>query len=173
MKRFYSREETKDNSKSEIIDVAMLIELASADEIDYVDVDKDDRLNTYLMPLEQKEYVTDVNVNENLSDEQTESLKETLRQYSDVFTDLPGCTDLVEHKVNLTTTEPIKSKAYPTPYALRETVKEEISKMCQMGVIRPSESPYASPIVIIKKPDGSNRFCIDYRKLNRITVMDP
>ena len=42
-----------------------------------------------------------------------------------------------------------------------------------MGVIRESTSPYASPVVVVKKPDGSNRVCIDYRKLNKITVFDP
>ena len=41
------------------------------------------------------------------------------------------------------------------------------------GVIRRSDSPYASPIVIVKKKDGSDRICVDYRKLNQITIFDP
>ena len=44
--------------------------------------------------------------------------------------------------------------------------------MLKMGVIVPIDSPYASPIVIVKKSDGTNRFCIHYRKLNRITRID-
>ena len=44
--------------------------------------------------------------------------------------------------------------------------------MLQMGIIEHSDSPYASPFVIVKKSDGSNRFCVDYRKLNRITIFD-
>ena len=42
-----------------------------------------------------------------------------------------------------------------------------------MGVVRPSTSSYASPIVMVKKKDGPNRVCVDYRKLNKITEVDP
>jgi hypothetical protein len=52
----------------------------------------------------------------------------------------------------------------------RETEKEEVSKMLNMGVIEPSSSPWSSPLV--KKKDGSTRFCVDYRKLNNVTVKD-
>jgi hypothetical protein len=45
--------------------------------------------------------------------------------------------------------------------------------MLQMGVIRESKSPYASPVVVVRKKDGTNRVCVDYRKLNRLTVFDP
>ena len=45
--------------------------------------------------------------------------------------------------------------------------------MLDLGIIRASASPYASPIVIVKKKDGSNRICVDYRKLNNVTVADP
>ena len=45
--------------------------------------------------------------------------------------------------------------------------------MLELGVIDRSSSPYASPIVLVRKPDGTNRFCIDYRRINNITVFDP
>ena len=45
--------------------------------------------------------------------------------------------------------------------------------MLRMGVIRGSTSPYASQVVVVRKKDGSNRVCVDYRKLNKITVFDP
>ena len=45
--------------------------------------------------------------------------------------------------------------------------------MLDMGVIRESKSPYASPVVIVRKKDGTNRICVDYRKLNRLTEVDP
>ena len=59
------------------------------------------------------------------------------------------------------------------PYAVREILKEEIKDMLQLGIIRESESPYASPIVIAKKKDGSNCICVDCRKLNKFTLADP
>jgi len=45
--------------------------------------------------------------------------------------------------------------------------------MLASGVIEPSTAPYASPIVVVKKPDGSNRICVDFRKLNKVTIFDP
>ena len=51
-------------------------------------------------------------------------------------------------------------------------MKNEIQEMLHLGVIEPTESPYASPIVLVRKKDGSNRFCVDFRALNRITVFD-
>ena len=59
------------------------------------------------------------------------------------------------------------------PYAVREKLKEEIKDMLQLGIIRESESPYASSIVILKKKDGSNCICVDCRKLNKFTLADP
>jgi len=60
----------------------------------------------------------------------------------------------------------VRSKAY----AVREAVDKEIDSMLELGIIEPSTAPYASPIVVVKKADGSNRICVDYRKLNKITI---
>jgi len=51
-------------------------------------------------------------------------------------------------------------------------VENELETMLKLGVIEPSNSAYASPIVIVRKPDGSNRVCVDFRKLNKITIFD-
>ncbi|GFO08797.1 Zinc finger protein [Plakobranchus ocellatus] len=68
---------------------------------------------------------------------------------------------------------PAASRPYPVPYAMRQTLRDELREMEDLGVIRKSSSPYASPVVIVKKKDGTNRVCIDYRRLNKLTIFDP
>ena len=122
--------------------------------------------------LQPTETVEDVQINPELSPEKKEQLRSLVREFSDVLTDLPGITSITEHEIKLMTDEPVRSKPYPVPHAMKDTMKSEIDSMLKLGIIVPIESPYASPVVMVKKPDGSNRFCIDYRKLNRITQFD-
>ena len=86
---------------------------------------------------------------------------------------MPGETDVLQHRVKLTDDTPICCKPYPLPCAMREELPNEMDSMLDMGVVRPSTSPYASPIIMVKKKDGSNRVCINFRKLNKITEVDP
>ena len=95
------------------------------------------------------------------------------KQFTDLFTEAPGTTDLVQHHIKLTSDEPVRSRPYPVPYSRRESLRKDIADMIKMGVIRESSSPYASPVVVVKEKDNINPVCNDYRKLNRITVFDP
>ena len=56
---------------------------------------------------------------------------------------------------------------------MRESLRKDIADMMKMGVIRESSSLYASPVVVVKKKDNTNRVCVDYRKLHKLTVFDP
>ena len=56
---------------------------------------------------------------------------------------------------------------------LRDKVKKEIDDMLKSGIVEPSDSPYAAPIVLIKKKDQSLRICLDFRDLNKQTIFDP
>ena len=93
-----------------------------------------------------------------------------LEEIQDVLTDIPGETNLIEHRINLMSEQPVRTQQYPLPFAMTETVKEETKKMLDMGIVEPSTSPYLSPVVLVKKSDQTVRFCIDFRNLNKITV---
>lgn len=82
-----------------------------------------------------------------------------------------GSTDLVEHAID-TNDQIIRQAPYRIPYAYRDEAKNIIDKMLQNGVVTMSSSSYSSPVVLVKKKDGSLRFCVDYRKLNEITRKD-
>ena len=58
------------------------------------------------------------------------------------------------------------------PFALRDQVDQLVGEMLTQDVIVPSASPWASPVVLVRKKDGGVRFCVDYRKLNSITKLD-
>jgi len=134
-------------------------------------VDQGPELET-LNPL-QKETVKDVKISSELSETQQADVQGLLEEYKDIFTDVLSITNVAEHGIQLTTSEPIKGRAYPLPLALRDTLDREIDNMLAMGVIEESTAAYASPVVMVKKPDGSTRVCVDYRKLNSVTVFDP
>eukprot|EP00914_Ancora_sagittata_P023379 GHVO01046300.1.p1 GENE.GHVO01046300.1~~GHVO01046300.1.p1 ORF type:complete len:659 (-),score=21.19 GHVO01046300.1:832-2808(-) len=80
------------------------------------------------------------------------------------------CTDF--HSLELTSPRPIYSKLRPLSPVQREAIESQISTMLELGVARVSQSPYASPVTLAAKKDGSLRFCVDYRRLNSITVPD-
>ena len=80
-------------------------------------------------------------------------------------------THLIEHKVELTESEPVKSKPYPIPYKVQEVIDKEIVDMLAMRIVECSEVPYASPLVLVKKPDGSYRVCVNFKDLNKICLL--
>lgn len=119
------------------------------------------------------ESVHDIVFGDNLQEHQLSSARLLVSEYSDVFTDVPGSTHIVHHHISLTSDQPVRSRPYTVPYGVRESLNRDLKEMEKMGIIRKSESAYASPVVIVRKKDGSNRICVDYRKLNKVTVFDP
>ena len=82
-----------------------------------------------------------------------------------------GRTNLVKHHIKLTDPVPFKEAYRRIPPQMYD-VKAHIQEMLDLGAIRPSNSPWASAIVLVRKNDGRLRFCIDLRKLNNRTVKD-
>ena len=111
----------------------------------------------------------------NLDDGEADQLNDLLVEYADVFaldSSELGMTDLVTHAIDTGDSVPIKQAARRIPFALRKTVDDMVQNMLEQGVIKPSSSPWSSPVVLVEKKDGSKRFCADYCRLNSVTEMD-
>ena len=110
----------------------------------------------------------------NLSSPERTELVNLLTEFSDIFSPsngLMGHTSLIKHSIP-TTGPPIRQPVRRVPEALKNTIKTEVDRMLDQNIIRPSTSPWASPVVMVRKSDGSWRFCVDYRRLNSITHRD-
>ena len=84
-----------------------------------------------------------------------------------------GSTHLLELSLKLQEgTRPIALAPYKIPHQKQAAVDEEIEKLLKEGIICPTVSPWASPVVLVKKSDGSTRLCVDYRRLNAVTESD-
>jgi hypothetical protein len=98
-----------------------------------------------------------------------------LEEFGDLFASNMnelGRTNLVSHRIYTEDVPPIRSRPYSIPPSEQDFVKEELQRMIDNGLIRPSDSPWTSPVVLVKKKNGKLRFCVDYRKLNAITKKD-
>src|SRR6218665_3657170 len=96
-----------------------------------------------------------------------------LEEYADIFSDVPGRTNLADHEIKLTCDKPVRSKPNPTPYNLQKEIDKQIDTMLDNGIIERSDSAYAAPLVVVKKSEGSNRNCCNYKQLNKLTIFDP
>ena len=110
---------------------------------------------------------------QDLTSEQQQQLDSVLGKFGTVLDKEPGLTTLVTFEIDTGEETPIYQRPYSTPVALREKVDVEIDWLLQRGFIRPSSSPWASPMVTVKKADGSARLCVDFRKINSLTRQTP
>ena len=113
-----------------------------------------------------------VPVGEDLSPEQHQDVKQLLGRNRDRFSEIPGRTHVIRHDIYTKPGKVVRQRPYRIPQARREAIKKEVDTMLKLRVIEESHSPWSSPIVIVPKPDGSLRFCNDFRKLNEISTFD-
>ena len=112
---------------------------------------------------------------EDWSPELQQQAKDMLTRFAPIFSkhDLDmGRTNLVKHNIILNDPLPFKEKYRRIPPQMYDEVRTHLKEMLDLGAIRPSHSPWASAIVLVRKKDGKLRFCIDLRKLNQRTIKD-
>ena len=140
---------------------------------DNINSDKESKISDDSVPEHLDNILKDLATK--LSPEQLKEAKAFLLKYQNCFPkskkDL-GYTDVVTHSINTGDNPPIKQAPRRIPLTKKDAAYAEIHKMIETDVIIPSQSPWSSPIVLAMKPDGSIRFCVDYRKLNDITKKD-
>lgn len=121
-----------------------------------------------------QEQIRDVDLS-SVPTEAQSKVRSLLTRYTSVFTshdgDL-GCTSLISHDIPLADDVPVRQRYRPIPPSEYEEVKQHINQLLEAQIIRESSSPYASPIVLVRKKDGSLRMCVDYRQLNSKTRKD-
>ncbi|KMQ82414.1 retroviral aspartyl protease family protein, partial [Lasius niger] len=103
--------------------------------------------------------------NVQLSEKERNAVEELIQEFKDVFsrtTSDVGRTSLAHHKIDTGDHPPIRQYPRRLPFAKREEVGKLLKEMQDSDVIEPSSSPWASPIVLVRKKDGSTRFCVDY-----------
>ena len=146
---------------------------------------KDERLGTVEMIDKEIEKLPRSGLNDrqcpvdlsqsSVTETQKKKMDDLIKRYKFVFAvddnDL-GRTKVIEHSIPLENNRPLKQRPYRIPYALRDECDRQIKFMLENEVIRPSSSPWMSPVVLVKKKDSSIRFCVDFRKLNEVTRKD-
>ena len=123
------------------------------------------------IPTSRQENRSDCIINPRLQLGQWEQLTEILESYESVFNDLPGATTTIEHHVRLTDPQPFRH-SYGLPHQLSVQLKEDLNTGVSLGIAEKSNSPWCSPLLAVRKRDGSHRFCHDCRKLNAHTIFD-
>ena len=110
---------------------------------------------------------------DHLEDRQKESVKKVIENSSKIFGDHPTVTDWIQHDIELIPgAKPIKQRPYRINPVKQKVMEAELDYMASHGIIEDSTSSWASPSLLVPKPDGTSRFVTDFRKLNDQTVPD-
>ena len=90
----------------------------------------------------------DIKISSELNKEQNEQVQQLLEEFSDIFSNIPNRTEVTVHSIDTGQANPIRSTPYRNPQASDKLVNDELDRMLALGIVRPSTSPWASPVVI-------------------------
>ena len=120
----------------------------------------------------QQQDIKDATYGKELTEEQLQEVQAIIQKYGAISNKKVGKTTLTKHRIPIGNQSAIRQRPYRIPAGLKEDIVKELQEMLKDGIIEESTSDWASPIVVIRKKDGSNRLCIDYKKLNALTKFD-
>ena len=109
---------------------------------------------------------------EQLDVSQQGEIQQLLGEYPGVVKDSPGRTTLAEQRIHTGSSPPIRQPPYRLAHAHRDKVEKELEEMQRCGIISSSSSEWASPMVLVKKKDGTLRLCVDYRRVNAASATE-
>ncbi|KAJ1212871.1 hypothetical protein NDU88_000515 [Pleurodeles waltl] len=118
--------------------------------------EESDPLPDLFSSTEQDALVEGVVLADCLTAEQKDHCINLLGQFSELFSTVPGTTSWCEHTIDTGDSLPVKSKIYRQPDHVRDCIKQEVQKMLELGVVEHSESPWASPVVLVPKPHSKD-----------------
>jgi len=98
-----------------------------------------------------------------------------LQQFSALFQEpqgLPPVRDTDHHIHLIPQSTPVNVRPYRYPHYQKNEIETQVNLMLHKGLIQPSTSPFSSPVLLVRKQDGSWQFCVDYQALNAVTVQD-
>ena len=132
-----------------------------AQTVSAINTDGDERRTKVIEELDLK----------HLNSEQQGSLRDLLRRHISTISDGEsfGKTTLLKHTIDTGDAQPVVRQPYRRSPAESEIIEEEVKKNLRLGAIEQCASPWAAPVVLVRKKDGTTRFCIDYRGLNAVT----
>ena len=134
-------------------------------EVNIVNEDQAEK-DAYAVPIE------DLELSHLSVDQQVNLLRVLKKHHVWPMSDQLGTTRLVEHSIDVQEAQPVRQHPYRVPETKRQQIATEVQKMLLANIIQPSASPWSSPVLLLEKPNGEFRFCVDYWRLNENTKKD-
>ena len=113
-----------------------------------------------------------LNLPGSMSEAQQQAARNLIRRHAELFDERPNTTSVVTHHIETGSSPPVSVPPYRAGPSERAVIDAFIDELLKNGQIRPSSSPWAAPLLMVPKKDGSTRLCVDLRRLNAVTTRD-